>query len=133
MPMSEWRTQLCEIIIVNCVPPSRELLLIEGISLHGLGNWAAIAEHVGTRTKEEVEETPSAPESESSDKSKNGRPNKSLNEILGIKKQDTSEIPRVAVVIDPRLAKVLRPHQIEGVKVRLDCVFMLVGMTLTRW
>ena len=33
----------------------RELLLIEGISLQGLGNWQAIAEHVGTRTKEEVE------------------------------------------------------------------------------
>ncbi|ETW81107.1 hypothetical protein HETIRDRAFT_319747 [Heterobasidion irregulare TC 32-1] len=33
-----------------------ELLLIEGISLKGLGNWKAIAEHVGTRTQEEVEE-----------------------------------------------------------------------------
>ncbi|KAI0065996.1 SWIRM-domain-containing protein [Artomyces pyxidatus] len=33
-----------------------ELLLIEGISAQGLGNWQAIAEHVGTRTKEEVEE-----------------------------------------------------------------------------
>ncbi|KAF3939230.1 hypothetical protein ABW19_dt0200400 [Dactylella cylindrospora] len=44
-----------------------------------------------------------------------GRPNRSLNEILGITK-DKVEVPRVAVVIDPRLAKVLRPHQIEGVK-----------------
>ena len=33
----------------------RELLLLEGISLQGLGNWQAIAEHVGTRTREEVE------------------------------------------------------------------------------
>jgi Myb-like DNA-binding domain len=33
----------------------RELLLLEGISLQGLGNWQAIAEHVGTRTKEEIE------------------------------------------------------------------------------
>ena len=33
----------------------RELLLLEGISLQGLGNWQAISEHVGTRTKEEVE------------------------------------------------------------------------------
>ncbi|KAH7920616.1 hypothetical protein BV22DRAFT_1073613 [Leucogyrophana mollusca] len=32
-----------------------ELLLLEGISLEGLGNWQAIAEHVGTRTKEDVE------------------------------------------------------------------------------
>jgi len=33
----------------------RELLLITGILLHGIGNWKKIAEHVGTRTKEEVE------------------------------------------------------------------------------
>lgn len=33
-----------------------ELLLIEGIAQQGLGNWQAVAEHVGTRTKEEVEE-----------------------------------------------------------------------------
>ncbi|KAI0743981.1 hypothetical protein C8Q80DRAFT_1106670 [Daedaleopsis nitida] len=32
-----------------------ELLLLEGITLQGLGNWQAISEHVGTRTKEEVE------------------------------------------------------------------------------
>jgi hypothetical protein len=34
----------------------RELLLIEGISQEGLGNWQMIAEHIGTRTKEDVEE-----------------------------------------------------------------------------
>ncbi|PAV18449.1 transcriptional adapter 2 [Pyrrhoderma noxium] len=33
-----------------------ELLLIEGIALQGLGNWQEIAKHVGTRTKEEVED-----------------------------------------------------------------------------
>ncbi|KAH7889050.1 hypothetical protein F5I97DRAFT_1803806 [Phlebopus sp. FC_14] len=33
-----------------------ELLLIEGISKAGFGNWQMIAEHIGTRTKEEVEE-----------------------------------------------------------------------------
>ncbi|VDC07606.1 unnamed protein product [Peniophora sp. CBMAI 1063] len=33
-----------------------ELLLVDGISQNGLGNWEAIAEHIGTRTKEEVEE-----------------------------------------------------------------------------
>ncbi|KAF8532520.1 hypothetical protein JB92DRAFT_2802615 [Gautieria morchelliformis] len=33
-----------------------ELLLIEGLTVQGLGNWAAVAEHVGTRTKEEVEQ-----------------------------------------------------------------------------
>ncbi|GJJ06634.1 hypothetical protein Clacol_000828 [Clathrus columnatus] len=33
-----------------------ELFLNEGLSLQGLGNWAAVAEHIGTRTKEEVEQ-----------------------------------------------------------------------------
>ncbi|KAH9988469.1 hypothetical protein BJV74DRAFT_839522 [Russula compacta] len=33
-----------------------ELLLIEGVAQQGLGNWQAVAEHVGTRTKDEVEE-----------------------------------------------------------------------------
>ncbi|KAH9484985.1 Transcriptional adapter 2 [Psilocybe cubensis] len=33
-----------------------ELLLLTGISTHGIGNWKKIAEHVGTRTKEEVHE-----------------------------------------------------------------------------
>ena len=42
---------------------------------------------------------------------------KSLADILGIKKQ-VDDQPKVPVVIDPRLAKVLRPHQVEGVKVR---------------
>ncbi|KAI1486387.1 recombinational repair protein [Biscogniauxia mediterranea] len=47
---------------------------------------------------------------------------KSLAEILGIKKKVEGEHPRVPVVIDPRLAKVLRPHQIEGVKFMYRCV-----------
>lgn len=42
---------------------------------------------------------------------------KSLADILGLKKK-VEERPRIPVVIDPRLAKVLRPHQVEGVKVR---------------
>ncbi|KAF1979898.1 helicase swr1 [Bimuria novae-zelandiae CBS 107.79] len=41
---------------------------------------------------------------------------KSLADILGLKKKVENESPRVPVVIDPRLAKVLRPHQVEGVK-----------------
>jgi hypothetical protein len=32
----------------------RELLLLEGISLQGLGNWQAIAEHVGMHTKDDI-------------------------------------------------------------------------------
>ena len=43
-------------------------------------------------------------------------PHKSLRKLLGEtnKKQTTEKVP---VVIDPRLGKVLRPHQVEGVKV----------------
>lgn len=41
---------------------------------------------------------------------------KSLANILGLKKK-VDDHPRIPVVIDPRLAKVLRPHQVEGVKV----------------
>lgn len=53
-------------------------------------------------------------------------PHKSLKELLGgnkRKKQNT----KVPVVIDPQLSKVLRPHQVEGVKVsrrRTFSVFM---------
>ncbi|RMZ87538.1 hypothetical protein DV736_g5229, partial [Chaetothyriales sp. CBS 134916] len=46
---------------------------------------------------------------------------KSLAEILGIKKDVEGERPKVPVVIDPRLAKVLRPHQVEGVKFLYKC------------
>ena len=53
---------------------------------------------------------------------------KSLADILGIKKKvdKDSERPKVPVVIDPRLAKVLRPHQVEGVKFLYRCTTGLV-------
>jgi DNA repair and recombination protein RAD54 and RAD54-like protein len=43
-------------------------------------------------------------------------PHKSLRKLLGEDKAK-QEVPKVPVVIDPRLSKVLRPHQVEGVKV----------------
>lgn len=43
-------------------------------------------------------------------------PHKSLKELLGGGKDTKKKIDKVAVVIDPRLSKVLRPHQVEGVK-----------------
>lgn len=46
---------------------------------------------------------------------------KSLADILGIKKKVDTERPKVPVVIDPRLTKVLRPHQVEGVKFLYRC------------
>lgn len=50
---------------------------------------------------------------------------KSLADILGLKKK-VEERPRVPVVIDPRLAKVLRPHQVEGVKFLYRCTTGLI-------
>ncbi|KFH41308.1 DNA repair protein-like protein [Hapsidospora chrysogenum ATCC 11550] len=47
---------------------------------------------------------------------------KSLAEILGIKKKVANDHPRVPVVLDPKLAKILRPHQVEGVKFMYQCV-----------
>ena len=53
---------------------------------------------------------------------------KSLAEILGLadKEKRKSMIKKVAVVIDPVLGKMLRPHQVEGVKFLYRCT---TGMT----
>ena len=44
-------------------------------------------------------------------------PHKKLSDILGLSRRKVEVAVKVPVVIDPLLAKVLRPHQIEGVKV----------------
>ena len=51
---------------------------------------------------------------------------RSLADILGVKKQVANDHPKIPVVIDPRLAKVLRPHQVEGVKFLYRCVTGLI-------
>ncbi|BEI83046.1 hypothetical protein CcaverHIS002_0309140 [Cutaneotrichosporon cavernicola] len=48
-------------------------------------------------------------------------PHKSLKTILGIQDRKVKVEVKVPVVIDPRLSKVLRPHQIEGVKFLYRC------------
>ncbi|KAI4105501.1 MAG: hypothetical protein LQ339_003343 [Xanthoria mediterranea] len=50
---------------------------------------------------------------------------RSLADILGLKKQ-VDDHPKIPVVIDPRLAKVLRPHQVEGVKFLYRCTTGLI-------
>ena len=50
---------------------------------------------------------------------------RSLADILGLKKT-VEEHPKIPVVIDPKLAKVLRPHQVEGVKFLYRCVTGLI-------
>lgn len=44
-------------------------------------------------------------------------PHKSLRVLLGEGKDQKEKTDKVPVVIDPKLCKVLRPHQVEGVKV----------------
>lgn len=54
---------------------------------------------------------------------------KSLNEMLGILSDDkdpTEKFPNVPVVIDPKLAKILRPHQREGMRFLYRCTAGLV-------
>lgn len=56
-------------------------------------------------------------------------PHKSLRELLGGGKEDRTVAPKVPVVIDPKLGKVLRPHQIEGVKVCVHLVRVCTELT----
>lgn len=50
-------------------------------------------------------------------------PHKSLKELLGGGREAQNTVaPKVPVVIDPKLSKILRPHQIEGVKVSFSLV-----------
>ena len=53
---------------------------------------------------------------------------RSLNDILGIVSREElkKRMVKVPVVIDPKLGKVLRPHQVEGVKFMYRCA---TGMT----
>ena len=44
-------------------------------------------------------------------------PHKSLRQLLGEDIKERKKVSKVAVVLCPKLTKVLRPHQIEGVKV----------------
>lgn len=56
------------------------------------------------------------------------RPQKSIAEILGLSKDPNKKIrfPNVAVVIDPKLTKILRPHQVSGVKFLYRCTSGLI-------
>lgn len=60
-----------------------------------------------------------AQKEEAAKKEEDRGPHKSLKAILGIEDKTKKKVVKVPVVIDPRLSKVLRPHQIEGVKVSL--------------
>lgn len=71
--------------------------------------------------KDESRSSSEEPDQEPATKKR--RQEKSLAEILGICKtpDSASKYPNVPVVIDPRLAKILRPHQVAGVKFLYRC------------
>lgn len=56
----------------------------------------------------------------------NGLRNKTLLELLGCSRDKDNKYPSVPVVIDPKLAKILRPHQVKGVQFLYRCVTGLV-------
>lgn len=66
--------------------------------------------------EEPKQKDPDAPKEEEAPKVDEPLVHKSLADILGLKKKVEGR-PKVPVVIDPRLSKILRPHQVEGVKV----------------
>ncbi|WFD42984.1 DNA-dependent ATPase protein rad54 [Malassezia psittaci] len=56
----------------------------------------------------------------------NNGPHKSLASILKIDRSKNQVEEKVPVVIDPRLGKILRPHQVEGVKFLYRCTTGLI-------
>ncbi|KAJ5662484.1 DNA repair protein rhp54, partial [Penicillium maclennaniae] len=75
--------------------------------------------------EEPAKKEPGGPNSEDQPKIEEPLVHKSLADILGLKKKVEGR-PKVPVVIDPRLAKVLRPHQVEGVKFLYRCTTGLI-------
>ena len=64
---------------------------------------------------------PSPPASLSSQSKRSINRGKSIAEMLGIDTTNKKKKhPNVPVVIDPRLSKILRPHQVEGVKLPIS-------------
>ena len=85
-------------------------------------------------TVDGVDNKPEQKEKEEGKEEENDKPkldgplvHKSLADILGLKKKVEAH-PKVPVVIDPRLAKVLRPHQVEGVKVNISLLYCVMGI-----
>ncbi|KAI5475319.1 hypothetical protein MNV49_001623 [Pseudohyphozyma bogoriensis] len=76
------------------------------------------------RAKLEAEKDKVIDEGEAEDEKERKKFHRSLAEILGIKtREEMNKVKvKVPVVIDPRVGKVLRPHQVEGVKFLYKCV-----------
>ena len=55
----DWTADECVGCLVNLVclltTCAREVMLLEGLLMHGMGNWLAVSEYMGSRTKADVE------------------------------------------------------------------------------
>lgn len=135
VPFSNNNTRKDDSIVALPPPPlgTRRTMVLPPRALHDPTSEFAIVLYDPTvdvfpSTKEIEEPKPDSssaspdPESDEPPKKKR-RPQKSLAELLGICKllDPASKYPNVPVVIDPRLAKILRPHQVAGVKFLYRC------------
>ncbi|CAO1618312.1 unnamed protein product [Parajaminaea phylloscopi] len=76
--------------------------------------------------QQQIEEAASSGGASNPGSSGDSGPHKSLAAMLGLDKKKEKVAEKVPVVIDPRLGKVLRPHQVEGVKFLYRCTTGLV-------
>ncbi len=80
------------------------------------------------KKEREKQEAKEKAEKEAEEQNKNlFNPHKSLRKILGEDQKSKQKMQKVAVVLCPKLTKVLRPHQIEGVKVLLLVVCIAIS------
>ncbi|TDL21584.1 DNA repair protein, SNF2 family [Rickenella mellea] len=80
------------------------------------------------RAEREKEEAREKAAKEGEEKNKGlYNPHKSLRKLLGVDEKQKTRKKKIPVVLSPTLTKVLRPHQIEGVKFLFRCT---TGMTV---
>ncbi|PRT55460.1 DNA repair protein rhp54 [Wickerhamiella sorbophila] len=74
---------------------------------------------------ESSQEVPESPQPDQAEP-KTGLSGPSLASLLGLDSPKKTEQVKVPVVIDPRLSKILRPHQVDGVKFLYNCTMGFV-------
>ena len=85
---------------------------------HAIVLWDPTVDDIETEEEKKVREERKKEEEEKKQLQDKSGVHKSLAEMLGLNKNKDKDpsLVKVPVVIDPRLCKVLRPHQVEGVK-----------------
>lgn len=85
---------------------------------HAIVLWDPTIDDVETEEEKKAKEEAKKAEAEKKELQDKTGVHKSLAEMLGLNKNKDKDpsLVKVPVVIDPRLSKVLRPHQVEGVK-----------------